>query len=326
MRAFQADSLGPVEGYRLVERARPEPGPGEIRIRVRATGLGYADGLLAQGLYQVKPPLPYVPGGEIAGTVDAVGAGVTALKPGDAVITELMGGGLADHAIAPADEVDLLPPGLPFASAAALLVDYQTAHYALMRGAVKAGETVLVTGASGGVGMAGVQLARLLGARVIASASTAEKRERALALGAHAAIDASSADIRAEIRAVAPGGMVDVVFDPVGGPHFEALFRSLAKEGRHLVLGFAGGPIPALPINLPLLKSASLVGVDIRHFRAAYPEEARQARRAIFRQAAEGLVKPPPIMPFALEEAAAALAAVTGRAKTGKIVVVQDEA
>lgn len=321
MRAFQADRFGPAESYRLVERERPEPGPGEIRIAVRATGLGYADGLLAQGLYQVKPPLPYVPGGEIAGTVDAVGPGVSGFRPGDAVIAGLMGGGLADHVIAPAEEVDLLPEGLAFASAAAMLVDYQTAHYALLRGAVKAGETVLVTGAAGGVGMAGVQLARLLGAHVVAAASTAEKRERALALGAHQAIDASAADIRAEIRAAVPGGMVDVVFDPVGGGHFEALFRSLAKDGRHLVLGFAGGAIPALPINLPLLKSAALVGVDIRHFKAAYPQEAKAARLTLFAQMAEGLLKPPPVMAFALEEAAAALAAVTGRAKTGKIVV-----
>lgn len=325
MRSFQADQFGPVENYRLVDCAKPEPGPGEVRLRIRATGLGYADGLMAKGLYQMKPPLPYCPGGEIAGTIDAVGADVQGFAVGDGVVVALMGGGLAEYAIAPVADMDRLPKGLPFATAAAMLADYQTAHYALMRGGVKAGETVLVTGAGGGVGMAGVQLARRLGARVIACASSPDKRERALALGADAAIDAASADIRAELRKVTPGGTVDVVFDPVGGPHFESLFRSLAKEGRHLVIGFAGGPIPSLPINLPLLKSAALVGIDIRHFWAAYPEEAVAARRALYAQMAEGSLQPPPITAFRLDEAAAAMAAVSGRTKSGKIVVIQDE-
>jgi len=168
-------------------------------------------------------------------------------------------------------------------NAAAMLVDYQTAHYALFeRGQIKAGETVLIAGAAGGVGSAAVQLAAQAEAYVIAAASTAEKRNRARDLGAHATINSASDDIRAEIKAAAPRGVVDMVVDPVGGSIFEVLFRSLAKEGRHLVVGFAGGSIPALPANLRLLKSAALVGVDIRHFLASRPHEAQAARAALF--------------------------------------------
>ena len=324
MQSFEGNTFGSLDAFRLTARAMPEPSRGQVRIRVRATALGFADGLLVQGRYQIKPPLPYVPGGEIAGVVDAVGPEVSGLPLGARVATWQLGGGLAEHVIVAAEEVELIPPALDFVEAASMLVDYQTAHYALFeRGQVRAGETVLIAGAAGGVGSAAVQLAAKTGAHVVAMASTPEKRDRALSLGAKATIDPLNADIRAQIKSAAPKGVIDVVVDPVGGPTFEALFRSLAKEGRHLVIGFAGGSIPALPANLPLLKSASLVGVDIRHFLAARPEEARTARTKLFQQVADRVLAAPQVVAFGLEQAGEALAATLRRDKPGKVVVAQ---
>ncbi|HKM68566.1 MAG TPA: NADPH:quinone oxidoreductase family protein [Stellaceae bacterium] len=323
MRSFEGAAYGSLDAFRLVERDVPEPSAGQVRIRVEATALGFADGLIVQGRYQIKPPLPYVPGGEIAGVVDAIGSGVRHLSAGSRVVTWQLGGGLSEHLVAAADEVEPIPAELDFPTAAAMLVDYQTADYALFeRGRLRAGETVLIMGAAGGVGSAAVQLAAKAEAHVIAAASTAERRDRARALGAHATINSGSDDIRAEIRASAPKGVVDVVVDPVGGQTFEALFRSLAKEGRHLVLGFAGGSIPALPANLPLLKSAALVGVDIRHFLISRPEDARLARAALFERAASGTLAKPQVTTYQLDQAGEALAATSRRDKVGKVVVI----
>ncbi|ACL61186.1 NADPH:quinone oxidoreductase family protein [Methylobacterium nodulans] len=324
MQSFEGSAYGTLDHFELVDRDIPEPGARQVRIRVAAAALGFVDGLIIQGRYQYKPPLPYVPGGEIAGVVDAVGAEVHHLSAGDRVATWQFGGGLAEYTLAPADEVEPIPANLAFADAAAILLDYQTAQYALFgRGGVRAGETVLVAGAAGGVGAAAVQLAAKAGAYVIAAASTPEKRDRVRALGAQAAINSAGPDIRAEIKAAAPRGVVDVVVDPVGGPTFEALFRSLAKEGRHLVIGFAAGSIPALPANLALLKSAALIGVEIRHFLASRPAEARAARAALFEQVASGALAPPPLIPFPLVQAREALATASCRDKTGKVVVIQ---
>jgi len=322
MRSFEGETYGSLDAFKQVERPMPEPAPDQVRLRVEATALGFVDGLLIQGRYQYKPPLPYVPGGEIAGVVDAIGSEVRHVSVGERVVTWQFGGGLSECTVVAADEVEPIPLALDFTNAAAMLVDYQTAHYALFeRGRIRAGETVLVAGAAGGVGSAAVQLAVQAGAYVIAAGSTPEKRDRARALGAQATINSASDDIRAEIRAAAPGGVVDVVVDPVGGPTFEALFRSLAKEGRHLVIGFASGSIPALPANLPLLKSAALVGVEIRHFLASRPEEARAARTALFEQVASGVLAPPQIIPFPLSRASEALAATSRRDRVGKVVV-----
>ncbi len=322
MQRFEGASYGSLEAIRLIERPIPEPEPGQVRLRIEATALGFVDGLLIQGRYQRKPPLPYVPGGEIVGVVDAVGANVERLKVGDRVATWQFGGGLSEYAVVAAQEVEPIPTGLDFMNAAAMLVDYQTAHYALFkRGQVKAGETVLIAGAAGGVGSAAVQLAAQAEAYVIAAASTAEKRNRARDLGAQATINSASDDIRAEIKAAAPRGVVDMVVDPVGGSIFEVLFRSLAKEGRHLVVGFAGGSIPALPANLPLLKSGALVGVDIRHFLASRPHEAQAARAALFERVASRTLVAPQIVSFRLSQAREALAATSRRDKVGKVVV-----
>ena len=322
MRKFEGSSYDSPGSFALIEAPVPVPSTGEIRIRVEATALGFVDGLIVRGRYQIKPPLPYVPGGEIAGVVDAIGPGVADPSVGDRVATWQLGGGLAEYVVVRAGDVDRVPGGLDLASAAAMLVDYQTASYALFeRAKVRSGETVLVLGAAGGVGSAAVQLAARAGAYVIAAASSEQKREAARRLGASATVDYGREDVRSEIKAKAPGGAVDVVFDPVGGAMTEPMFRSLAQGGRHLVVGFTAGRIPALPTNLALLKDAALVGVELRHFVTARPDEARRARMSLFERVASGALAKPRMAAFPLERAGEALATTLRREKSGKVVV-----
>ena len=250
MRAFVGTSLGSVDNFVLDHLPTPEPGKGQVRIRTQAAALGFVDGLMVQGRYQIKPPLPYVPGGEIVGVVEAIGPEVEALRVGQRVVTWQLGGGLAEQTVVSAVDVDVLEDGVSSVAAASMLVDYQTSHHALFDvAAISAGDTVLVLGATGGVGSAAVQMAARAGAYVIAAASTHEKRLAALSLGAHDSVP----DWRTELKLKAPGGVIDVVFDPIGGAMLEPAFRSLGKEGRYLVVGFASGSIPALPVNLALL-------------------------------------------------------------------------
>ena len=325
MRSLVSTSFGSADSFAFVERAAPLPDVGEVRIRIGAAALGYVDGLIIQGRYQLRPPLPYVPGGEIAGTVDAVGEGVTSVQVGDRVVTWQLGGGLSECIVVSAADLDLLEPDLPLPVAAAILVDYQTAHYALFElGGLNAGDTVLVLGAGGGVASACVQFAAQAGAHVIAAASTEEKRNAAVELGARSAIDYSRPDWRETLKALAPGGTVDVVLDPVGGDAFEPAFRSLAKGGRYLVVGFAAGRIPSLPVNFALVKNATLQGVDLRHYLAARPERARRVRRALFSLVARGGLKRPSLVIFSFDQALAALRATALRERKGKIVVVPE--
>ena len=323
MQAFAGTSFDSLDSYALTELPVPEPGPGQVRLRVAATALGYVDGLMAQGRYQIKPPLPYVPGGEIAGVLEAVGAGVSTLAVGDRVVTWQLGGGMADCVVVDAADVDVVPGDLPLPVAAAMLVDYQTAHFALFeRGRLSAADRVLVLGAAGGVGAAAVALAARAGAFVIAAAGADDKRQAARALGAQATVDYRQHDWREALKACAPGGAVDVVVDPVGGDAFEPAFRSLAKDGRHLALGFAGGAIGRLPANLALLKNADLLGVDVRHFLATQPERARQVRGSLFRRVRDGVLPLPGMTRFTLAQAADALRATLSRERRGKVVVV----
>src|SRR5437870_1417284 len=269
MRTIVGASFGEPASFVASEQPIPVPGHGEVRIRIGATALGYVDGLIIRGRYQIRPSLPYVPGGEIAGTVDAVGAGVTSIRSGERVATWQLGGGLAEWTVVSAADLDVVEPSLPLPVAAAMIVDYQTAYYALFeQGKVGAGDTVLVLGASGGVASAAIQLAARVGADVIAAASTEDKRNTALSLGARSALDYSRPNWRNSLKALVPGGDAAVVVDPVGGDMFEPAFRSLAKGGRYLVIGFASGTIPSLSVNLALVKNAVLLGVDIRHFLA----------------------------------------------------------
>jgi NADPH:quinone reductase-like Zn-dependent oxidoreductase len=322
MRKFVGASFGSLNDFDFAETDLPHPIAGEVRIRIEAAALGFVDGLMVQGRYQIRPPLPYVPGGEIAGVVDAIGSGVESIALGERVVTWQLGGGLAESVCVDASTVDPIPAGLDAATAAAMLVDYQTARYALVeRARLCRGERVLILGAMGGVGSAALQLAVRAGALVIAAASTAEKRDAARRLGAHHVIDSSALDMRAQLQACAPGGVVDVIVDPVGGASFEAMFRSLGKEGRHLVVGFAGGDIPTLPVNLALLKSAALVGVEIRHYLASQPGKARADRMALLEDVASGALGGPRLATYPLDCAQDALAATLDRNKSGKVVV-----
>lgn len=319
--------LGPLDGLALREVARPAPAPGALRIRVAASAISHADLLLAQGRYQMRPPVPYVPGSEFAGTVEALGEGTD----GDWQIGERVCGSSTDNGswaeavCVPAVAVQRIGAAVPFTAAAALAVPYSTMWHALVdRGALQPGETVFVLGAAGSVGLAAVQLARAFGARVFAGASTPAKRALALAAGADQVIDTSAADWRSALKALAAPGGVDLVVDPVGGAFTEAAFRTLGWGGRHLVLGFAGGAIAALPANLPLLKGAALVGVDIRQFTQRQPAQAAANLRHVMALHARGDLRPAIAGAWPLADYRLALAAMERGDAAGRIVLRMD--
>lgn len=323
MRAVIGQALGTPEGYELVETDVPAPGPDDLLVRVSVSGMGYVDALVSRGLYQVKPALPYCPGLEYVGTVAATGERVAGFKVGDVVAVSSFGGGLAEYAVAPAAAAHRIPASLEPRVAAGFIVNYTTAWHGLIdRAALRAGETVLVLGAAGGTGIAAVQVARLAGARVIAGASTAQKRAFATEHGAHQAIDYTRENWRGELKSLTEGRGVDVVFDPVGGDLLEPAFRSLAWRGRHLVIGFAGGPIPALPVNLALLKGSALIGVDYRQFGSVFEREAAAAvRRQLFDAVERGDLNPPVGLSYPLERFREAMTLAASRDGLGKTVV-----
>lgn len=278
MKAIQTADLSSIDNYAPVDLPMPHPGEGELRIKVAACGVGFVDALVALGRYQVKPPLPHVPGAEIGGVVDALGPGVTGYAIGERVLAQVRGG-FAEYAIASERAISRLPVRMSMTQAAGFRVNYGTALHGLRdRAALKAGETLVVIGAAGGVGLAAVQVGRLLGANVIGVASTEQKRAVVAEAGAGATLDRDVDGWRDRLKALAPNG-IDVVFDPVSGPLLQPAFRSLGWGGRYLVIGFAGGDIPALPVNLPLLKGAALIGVDYRQFGAVF--EAGAAAREL---------------------------------------------
>ena len=322
MQAIVADELGPPENYHLRECALPEPAAGQARVRIVATGVGYFDALMARGGYQVRPPVPFIPGSEFAGVVDSLGAGVQGVASGQRVIGGCFGNAFAEYVCVDAATLLPLPDALSFEAGSAFLVNYQTAVHALMqRAALRSGETVLVLGAAGGTGSAAVQVAKCLGARVIAGASTADKRDFALAAGADLALDYSEANWRDALKAMTQGHGVDVVFDPVGGALFEPAFRSLAWGGRHLVIGFAGGPIPKLPANLPLLKGAALVGVDLRQSSFRDPAQHAANTRQLLAWVEAGALRPPIGPVFPREAFREALAEAFSGKALGKVVL-----
>ena len=267
MKAVRAEKIDSVDDYYLVEVPTPTPTPRDVLIEVHSCGMGYVDALVALGGYQVKPAVPFTPGLEIGGRVAAIGADVSRIKVGDRVMAYGFGGGLAEYALAPESSTWVIPETLSFGETAAFRTNYLTALHGLRdRAALKPKERLLVFGASGGVGTAAVQLGRLLGAEVIAVASTDEKRAFASTLGAHHVLDTNPDGWRHRLKAICDGTGPNVVFDPVCGPLLEAAFRSQVWGGRYLVVGFVGGPIAKLPVNLSLMKGASLVGVDVRQF------------------------------------------------------------
>lgn len=323
MKAVFGEELGPPENYHVREVPAPQPGSGEVQIAVETAGMGYVDALVAQGRYQVRPPTPYCPGMEMAGTVTAIGEQVRNLEVGDRVAASAFGGGLAEYAVVPAASACPIPRQLDARAAAGFIVNYSTAWHGLVdRAQIRPGETVLVLGAAGGTGVAAVQVARLAGAHVIAGASTVEKREYAQTQGAHDALDYSQPEWRKALKEMTRGRGVDVVFDPVGGELLEPAFRSMAWRGRYLVVGFAGGAIPSLPVNLALLKGAALMGVDLRQFSAVYePTAAATVRDWLIQAVERGDLKPAVGACFPFSQYRDAMAMAAAREGFGKTVV-----
>jgi NADPH:quinone reductase len=320
-RAVIGEAFGPPEAYRLVEHDPGPPGPGQVRVAIKAAGISFVDVLTARGEYQVKPPLPFIPGSECAGVVEALGEGVSTFAVGDAVVGSNWGGIFAEVANLRASGLRAIPAALSFEEAAVLPVSYYTARYALVeRGHLQPGESLLVLGAGGATGYAAVQLGKHLGAKVIASASSEDKRALALAGGADVAIDARAADWRDQVKAASGGKGVDVVFDPVGGEATEPAFRSLAWNGRHLIVGFPGG-IASLRTNLALLKGASLIGVDLRQFGDNEPEAAEANMRGVFDLAAQGVLRPAIARRYPLEQFAEAMNDAAAGKAAGRVVL-----
>jgi NADPH:quinone reductase len=326
LKIIEARSLDSIADYEMRDAEMPVPNRGEVVIEVVACGVGYVDSLVSLGRYQVKPSLPHVPGQEVAGRVCALGEDVAGLAVGDRVMATVRGG-FAQLARAAAPDVWRIPPRMKFAQAAGFRVNYLTALHALRdRARLAAGERLAVLGAAGGVGMAAVQVGRVMGARVIAVASSDEKRAYAIAHGAHVGLDTSPEGWRDRLKAACGGYGPDVVFDPVCGPLFEPAFRSLTWGGRHLVVGFVGGPIPALRANLSLMKGASMVGVDVRQFIELEPEHARSHLRELLEWAGDGRLDPPAGREFAFDDFRAALEfALTGQGLGKTVLRVSNE-
>lgn len=323
-RAVIADMLGPPANYDLVGRDPGPPTANKVRLAIKAAGISYVDVLTAAGNYQVKPPVPFIPGSECAGIVEAVGDDVHGLAIGDKVVGSGWGGMFATHTNLPAEAVRKMPEGLSFEEAAVFPVSYATAWHALVdRGQLQAGETLLVLGAGGATGYAAVQVGKNLGAHVLASASSDSKRALALAGGADEAIDVRAEDWRDRVKAANGGKGVDVVFDPVGGEATDPAFRTLGWKGRHLVIGFPGG-IASLRTNLPLLKGASLIGVDIRQFGIFEAEKSAANREAIFALAAKGILKPAIAKCYPLEAFREAMEDAASGNSAGRIVLTMD--
>jgi NADPH2:quinone reductase len=298
------------------------PGPGQIAIDVKAAGVNFPDVLIVQNKYQFKPDLPFTPGSELAGIVRAIGDGVTNAKPGDKVIAFIGHGAFAQQVLVPSQAIMPMPPDMDFDTAAAITLTYGTSHHAIVdRAQLKAGETMLVLGAAGGVGLAAIEIGKALGARVIAAASSDEKLAICKEHGADLTINYSKEDLREAIKLATDGKGPDVIYDPVGGIYAEPAFRSIAWRGRYLVIGFANGEIPKLPLNLMLLKGASLVGVFWGEFAKREPKANLAAMRQLLGWLAEGKIKPHISGRYALKDTAIALNDIAARKVTGKVVI-----
>ncbi|MES2299790.1 MAG: NADPH:quinone oxidoreductase family protein [Pseudomonadota bacterium] len=323
MQAIVCNNWGGPASLTLETWPDPVPGPGQVAIDIKAAGVNFPDTLIIEGKYQFKPELPFIPGSELAGVVRAVGAGVDGVLPGQRVIAFSATGAFAEQIVVPAQALMPMPPGMDFETAAAITLTYGTSHHAVVdRAALKAGETMLVLGAAGGVGLAAIEIGKALGARVIAAASSGDKLALCRAHGADECIDYSSGDLRAAIKAATGGRGPDVVYDPVGGDYTEAAFRAIGWRGRYLVVGFANGAIPALPLNLTLLKGASLIGVFWGEFAKREPQANLAAMRQMLGWLAEGKIAPHISQRYALAEAPRALADMAARKVTGKVVIV----
>jgi NADPH:quinone reductase len=322
MRAVLCKAFGPPESLVVQDIPSPVPGPGEVVISVKAASVNFPDVLIIQNKYQVKPPLPFSPGSEVAGTVKAVGDGVNDFAPGDPVLAITTYGAFAEEVKTEARRLLSIPAGMDFATAAAFGLTYATSEHALSdRGALKPGETLLVLGAAGGVGLAAIEIGKILGARVIACASADDKLAVCRTHGADDTINYATEELRERIKALTGGNGADVVYDPVGGPYTEPALRSIAWRGRLLVVGFAAGEIPKIPLNLTLLKGCSIVGVFWGDFTRREPQRSAEAMQRLGQWYVEGKLKPHVSETFPLERAADALTLMTNRQVIGKVVL-----
>lgn len=323
MKALLCKAFGPVDSLVVEEIPSPEPGAKQLVIEVKAAGVNFPDALIVQGKYQFKPPFPFSPGGELAGIVRKVGSAVTTFNPGDAVMAITGHGAFAEEALVDASRAIPLPGDANLEAAAAFMFAHGTSYHALMdRAALRAGETLLVLGAAGGVGLAAVELGKLMGARVIAAASSEEKLALCRSRGAEATINYATEDLRERVKALTDGRGVDVVYDPVGGPYSELALRSIAWGGRFLVVGFAAGEIPKIPLNLALLKGCSIVGVFWGDFTRREPERNAANIQELLGWLQSGRVSPLISARYPLERAVEALRDVLDRKVTGKAVIV----
>ncbi len=322
MKAVLCHQHGPVQALKVGVTSAPAAGPGQARIRVSACGINFPDLLLVEGKYQDKPALPFIPGGEVAGIIDQLGAGADHLRIGQPVMATTFLGGLAEYVVASTRDIDELPPGMSMEAAAAFPGVYGTSYHALaQRGRLRPGETLLVLGAAGGTGIAAVQIGKAMGARVLAAASTDDKLAFLAAHGADALINYTTASLRDSVKALTNQRGADVIFDPVGGDLFEHATRCINWNGRILVVGFASGTIPRFSVNLALLKGCAVVGVYYGRFRNEEPDAAASNMAALRELFSSGKVVPPIYRVFSLDQAAMALTCLENRTVMGKVVV-----
>jgi NADPH:quinone reductase len=323
VKALLCREYGPIDRLKVEEIPSPRPGPNEVVVEVKASSLNFPDALLVQGLYQVKPPLPFSPGMELAGTVKEVGTGVRGIQPGDRVLASPGRGGFAEECLVSADRVSPLPPGMDFETGSAFVLTYCTSLHALRDcGHLQPGETLVVLGAAGGVGTSAIEIGKTMGAKVIAAASSEEKLAFCKKLGADETIDYEKADLRQRILDLTGGKGADLVYDPVGGAHTEAALRATAWRGRLLVIGFASGVIPAVKLNLALLKERSLVGVYWGDWTQHDPQGQQRNVVQLAAWFAEGRIKPAISERVSLAEAPAAMTRLVQRKVKGKVIVV----
>ena len=322
MRVVQISEFGGLEALRLAEVAEPKPGPGEISIKVTAVSLNFADTLKLRNKYQVTPSLPYSPGAEVAGSIDGVGAGVTNFAPGQRAVALIGGNGCREKIVTKANNAIAIPDGVSDEAAATLPVTYGTALHGLKdRGQLKPGETVAILGAAGGAGLAAVEIAKLMGARVIAVASSERKLDLARRHGADDGINYAAEDLKTRLKALTAPQGIDVLYDTVGGDSAEPSLRAMAWGGRYLVVGFASGAIPRMPLNLLLVKGCAIVGVNWPAFVEREPERHRANMVELLAWCQQGQIAPHIEARFPLGETADALALIEGRKAVGKVIV-----
>ena len=326
MKAVLCKEYGPPESLVIEDIPSPRPGKGQVVITVKACGVNFPDTLIIEGKYQFKPALPFSPGGEVSGIVKELGEGVNTVKVGDRVIAFTGWGGFAEEVVTEAAKLIPIPGDIDFATAASFTLVFGTAHHALKdRAHIKPGETLLVLGAAGGVGLASVELGKLMGARVIAAASNDEKLEVCKQHGADDVINYTNEDLRVRVKTLTGGNGVDVIVDPLGGNYSEPALRSIAWNGRFLVIGFAAGDIPRIPLNLALLKGCSIVGVFWGSFTEHEPRHNQENLQELLTWLAEGKLKPHISATYPLERAAGALNDVLNRKVKGKVVLLTEE-